>query len=383
MNDENIRPKPSRLGFTLVELLVVIGIIALLISVLLPTLSKARQAATTVQCMSNLRDIGQALQSYCSLNFGWLPGSPLTTGAPLVGGWTSSGATPPAKFNLSDSTTTDLMPNILSYFDFESPLASMMSMDLDKGGSASDILERFQQINTYPAFVCPANLQAYNPYPSSKIFYPTPKPPKTLIAPNPWGPHFMPSYVEAMCFMYSGAIAQQHNIYSAWQDSQIPAGYVPKISKIEDSSKKIYCADGARWSYGSQLPDVYIGVTDDLSTAFADPGPWDTYTRSWDRENVPTKVNQKAAVSFAGTEFDPRAFACRHGVLDFFKPSNEYKFNALFFDGHVETLGDLEGANPDFWVPKGTTFGANGQDCIWPDVLNAYCNGTYPYTVRE
>ena len=86
MNDENIRPKSSRLGFTLVELLVVIGIIALLISVLLPTLSKARQAATTVQCMSNLRDIGQAIQSYCSLNFGWLPGSPLTTGAPLVGG---------------------------------------------------------------------------------------------------------------------------------------------------------------------------------------------------------------------------------------------------------------------------------------------------------
>ncbi|MDY7009763.1 MAG: type II secretion system protein [Planctomycetota bacterium] len=60
-------------GFTLVELLVVVAIIALLVSILLPTLGRAKEQARIVSCMSNLRSLGLSFAFYSNENNDWYP----------------------------------------------------------------------------------------------------------------------------------------------------------------------------------------------------------------------------------------------------------------------------------------------------------------------
>jgi prepilin-type N-terminal cleavage/methylation domain-containing protein/prepilin-type processing-associated H-X9-DG protein len=63
----------KRKGFTLIELLVVVAIIALLISILLPSVSRARELAKRAVCSANLRGIGQAQHIYANDNQEWFP----------------------------------------------------------------------------------------------------------------------------------------------------------------------------------------------------------------------------------------------------------------------------------------------------------------------
>ena len=95
MQDVADRTQSTRRGFTLVELLVVIGIIALLIGILLPTLSRARDASKATACLSNQRQIGTAFVMYINdhenaiptiaRDNGWKPWSSRNYGLPSPG----------------------------------------------------------------------------------------------------------------------------------------------------------------------------------------------------------------------------------------------------------------------------------------------------------
>jgi prepilin-type N-terminal cleavage/methylation domain-containing protein/prepilin-type processing-associated H-X9-DG protein len=77
----------TRRAFTLVELLVVIGIIAVLISILLPALSKVRRQANTLQCSSNMRQVATALIMYINDSKGRFPPAGLPPIAACPNGW--------------------------------------------------------------------------------------------------------------------------------------------------------------------------------------------------------------------------------------------------------------------------------------------------------
>jgi prepilin-type N-terminal cleavage/methylation domain-containing protein/prepilin-type processing-associated H-X9-DG protein len=83
----------KRKGFTLIELLVVVAIIALLISILLPSLSRARELAKRAVCASNLRGIGQGMHIYANDNREWFPTHFFNPGTYTVG--------PPARSEVS------------------------------------------------------------------------------------------------------------------------------------------------------------------------------------------------------------------------------------------------------------------------------------------
>lgn len=73
-------PAQEPTGFTLIELLVVVAVIGILASLLLPALANAKKKATKAACMSNLRQIGLAIQLYADDHDGDLPG-PAWSGA--------------------------------------------------------------------------------------------------------------------------------------------------------------------------------------------------------------------------------------------------------------------------------------------------------------
>ncbi len=353
----------SHRAFTLVELLVVIGIIALLISILLPTLSRARKAANTVACAANLRSILQGMQMYASQNSGYFPGSAHTSARFMFADPNKPTPTPGANGNgtISDANC----PGVVQYADWASPIYKVMGGKFDEGhtldsriGTAATIAagrkSRWATVRDFPGFRCPENAVISSPF-------------GAIADPQI---SFIPSYCSAFGFMVvhnpgSGGTP----VTCGWPDSMLawnpPAGYIPRLNKVGPPALKIYIGDGGKYAKNDAGPDSDLAFDGSLGGAFSDQGAWTPFSSGWFR---------KSAFSNGLTGAngpDARIYSYRHGPQRPYSKGGTFRGNFGFFDGHVELLDDLASSNPAFWMPKGTLIGV-GPSQVYNDTRNAF-----------
>ncbi len=323
-------------GFTLVELLVVIGIIALLISILLPALGKARKAANTILCSSNLKQITMGMIIYAQQYHGAILGNGSTSGALILNP------------NASPAFGDYNCPEIIQASDWMSPVAKVLGVKFDVLGTVTDRNSRLNFLNAYAPFHCPENDVPCIPYGSSPVPVPT-----TTIR--------MISYATASYFqrIYQAGASNSDPVYQGYLSNS----YFPNIVKVGDTSRKIFISDAAKYTTGSTKPDYNFTFNDGgvAGGQFSDTGAFDFYSRSFNR-GVGMLLSMRHGDRTAAI---PGA------------PSTKYRMNVAFFDGHVETMDGHTVQNPNLWVPKGTTIAASEVSGN-TEAYNAYMpSGTY------
>jgi prepilin-type N-terminal cleavage/methylation domain-containing protein/prepilin-type processing-associated H-X9-DG protein len=347
----------SRAGFTLIELLVVVAIIALLISILLPSLRCAREQARAAKCGVLLRSLGTGLSTYATENQDWLPGVN-TTGVTI------------RQYAGTQLTLANLRrPEIpVQSYDWISPLLRYDTTDLGNNRA-----ERFARIQN--EYHCPSQATY------ESIIYQSP-PDKvdfdkigrwqalSYLMPayfQLWGndyaqdksPRRVGTYVQGNVPMYAETLGQNPGGGNGNRNWEVNSkGYISKLDKVGMAGRKIAAADGTRYLPKEGILDHDVAPLPSDFGSFSDSGGWwwgsTAYgakqgTKTWSGDNI--------AYNQPGDGLNlPLTY--RHGCPDRDQITNAVQankgmINALFWDGHIDRLTDIESRTAAYWYPSG------------------------------
>jgi prepilin-type N-terminal cleavage/methylation domain-containing protein/prepilin-type processing-associated H-X9-DG protein len=334
-------------GFTLIELLVVVAIIAMLISILLPSLATAREQARAVVCGQRLRDLGNGLHTYFAQNSDWIPGV------------NTSGVAIRRVVGVPGAFNSPRMP--VQSYDWIGPILSQsIEMDALRAKRFHEIMTRFHcpsQQNYKSVFYGPGlnSSQDRNDF---------------LAEPDDWTAisFLMPGHFQFFGQSHKDAVLATHETSGAPIKARVAAAsweavhdtYKPTLTQVGNAGQKIAAADGTRY-LAADLLDFDVAPDPGWYGSFTCSGAWwcgstaygvKSNTRNWNGRSV------SAGADPAGQGRN-LALSYRHGVqrgagLSGTAPDNKGRINALFFDGSVRRLSDYESRNPIYWYPKGT-----------------------------
>jgi prepilin-type processing-associated H-X9-DG protein/prepilin-type N-terminal cleavage/methylation domain-containing protein len=280
------RCQSAKGGFTLVELLVVVGVIAALLAMLLPTVTRARQSAQQLQCEAKIQQILTIMQDHVLTHHGY---------APLVG-----------VLNVAEANSTGLNDPSREKYDYlsfqpygiDDPLMGFdAALARDLGDprilAAQNIGDldaaRVDPLGFLKYFRCPANLPDPGPLHGPALYFRSPA----------GGSGILLAWLESQSYIYNEAAL-------GWDDSMNRKR--GQVSKVRLQSQTMVMADGlgggsSRSLFGYTFSTVYNKVP---------IGP----------------VTLADALAGNGSAGDPQNFdAVRHNG----------RMNIGFFDGHVET----------------------------------------------
>lgn len=316
-------------GFTLIELLVVVAIIALLLSILLPSLAGAKKVARRVVCGSNLRQLGIGMRSYALEENEWIVGAPNGSGFPAF-----------------EATTMqdDYPRRPTTIYDWFNPMARYIGVnDLPRNRGERMFKSRLG------IGKCPDSNQTMVIFGSRPGDFPSDG--RYDVQPSV-------SYLTNWKFLMNGASFQ--NVvqgftgttqvtwltYPTGWETALPLKYQPRTTMVGQNARKIFLMDGARFVTDQDVYDYDPRLGNFLGAG------------SYSSSGAQFRASQEY-----GENRRARPLSLRHALS-----ANNLTANALFFDGHVENLTEKRTHYLPFHTPTGST--VTNVTSLWPPAEN-------------